>query len=1579
MEPSQNCGSIRKRPAEQAMNDGDIDRIYRFTILLPNGTTVGIALREPNPTMASGDFMLMAKERYDRAKAQDPSLRSKRPIAWESDELHLEDANGNRIKSRIIFDNFKPHKRHILRLHDGSGNTTDTFENMWDLTPDTELLKELPEEYTFETALADLIDNSLQAVWANPLKSKRLISLDISDEKISIFDTGPGMDDSDENSIAKWGKMGASLHRKYKVKAVGGKPPYLMPFFGLFGFGGPIASMHLGRHAMVFSKTMQSKRVYMLHLKREALLSRSGSQHSWKTDGGVRVPLENESARAPQGSFTKVEIFKPRMKNVNLYQLSCKLKDIYFPYVQCDGLSNLRRTIRPVHFEVNGIDLAEIEGGEVAITNLHSCNGPDFIIQVHFSITEDTDANRILGSTAIHEANACLKCVYFPVVQGKENIERILEKLEADGCRLAESYESFSRVSIRRLGRLLPDACWGLLPFMERHKKGDKAHLFRRSFFRVKCFIETDAGFSPTPSKTDLAQHSPFTSALRKIGRPLDGVKGINVKIYREEKLLTPLQLEKEYSDWIIQMHDRYDEEVDSGEDQAVFIINPGNKKALGVSSNVVRVHRRMKRKGVSWRSGQKIKILKGACAGVHKKNVYATLEYFLLEGLQGDGGGEARIICRPLGVPDEKGCILNKHDGNICLEVQSSVSIPIGVIDSGELVAVGKFEWECQLEKQRLKAPSSIDLLDANQCEELGIHEALPVHAPIPAGQDPPKEIVAVVRPANFSYSIAPKNLDQKYIVKNKMEMSMEVKFSGDYDICRESILYSSRVTPSYYRGYHGLYIFSLQHKSHELFQKSGIYKFLLHMDETSCKNYEKEVTVLASAEVGRWQLLGYDKNEHLRVRVGSCFPPLDVACYDKYGNLIPFPSTPKVNLQFKMGNGMLICVKKMKAGLSSDKRTLRIKDILIESGDLDIIRPNYEGTMLLCPPDESLSISIPCKVIPGHVRRVLAHPSMRSIQMLPGCIVQELKLEMFDAYGNHALKGSELLLKVEGFSSKDQMGKKHKVDRDGFVHLSGMLKVTAGYNQNVSLSVTTGGEEIFKEELQTEKRELRVAEPVPQLCAAGSQLENFVFEIVDTEGNLDENIHNDEENGHFHTLSIKLDSSVTKTTTLYAFQKGRCTIPSLTVPRDAGCFSFSAVHSRHRELSLSIKIGIQPSSDLQHEIQTLCPNTNIMMLQDKSTPNNIGNVLSIIKNEVLEETGSRIEHRERVLKLLRDRKVEIEQSLVELGVYAGPSPLNIVDCFFAKEEMTDMIENRDGSAASVLCELIRNFASERPHGGSRDGIIGVVALLGTICNIELSRILAKYLGEDQMLGIVCTNSETAFSLETYDKNGEVDLQNAVYAKAAELGKSISGEFRVICLEEISPYRGEIEGCDPQRKLAFPHPTLPSGEIPPGFMGYAVNMVDIDFDHLATRTTEGLGLRETLFYRLFGKLQVYDTREHMKQASVCIDHGAVSLDGGIIREDGLISLGFWKPDIIFPVVTSEIHINTLPESTQVGMKIAEAMSELRVTLCKIRKITRACEEDKRQFLGKTKDFVSNGHSRGFNEKSLSEGGILPG
>lgn len=52
---------------------------------------------------------------------------------------------------------------------------------------------------------------------------------------------------------------------------------------------------------------------------------------------------------------------------------------------------------RLVPSQVNGVDLAEIEGGEVAITNLHSCNGPEFILQLRFFYKQDNAATRSPG------------------------------------------------------------------------------------------------------------------------------------------------------------------------------------------------------------------------------------------------------------------------------------------------------------------------------------------------------------------------------------------------------------------------------------------------------------------------------------------------------------------------------------------------------------------------------------------------------------------------------------------------------------------------------------------------------------------------------------------------------------------------------------------------------------------------------------------------------------------------------------------------------------------------------------------------------------------------------------------------------------------------------------------------------------------------------------------------------------------------------------------------------------------------------------------------------------------------------
>ncbi|KAJ0719237.1 putative histidine kinase/HSP90-like ATPase superfamily [Helianthus annuus] len=587
--------------SREVVSSSQPQRVYKLRILLPNGMTVLVKIPEGTESITVRELANKVKEQHDRAIQAKKASSPKKSVKWHADLCFVDDYDYV-YRNCLKLTKLEMNKVHNLRL-----------DNMWDLTPDTELLMELPEEYTFETALADLI--------------------------ISIFDTGPGMDST---SIEKWGKMGASLHRTYKTQAIGGKPPYLKPAFGMFGYGGFIASMHLGRRTEVSSKTKNGKKVYMLRLERDALVngSVSGSKATWRTYGGLRDPTNDELELSPGGSFTK-----------------------------CDDLSKKGRTIMPVEFEVNREDLAEIPGGEVAITNLASCNGPEFVLQIHFKLNHDNATmTSSQGTRSSNEANARLRCVYLPVKEGKESIDSIIETLKEDGYDYKEDFESFRHVSCRRLGRLLPDARWAWLPFMDfRLKKIDRSQVFfKRSCMRVKCFIDTDAGFSPTPSKTDFAHQNPFTIALRNLGskeKDSDPSTGVDIDIRRDGKSLNLTQLDKQYQLWVREMHDKYDEEVDSGIDEAVLIVNPSNKKELHITSDgensifgfmcinfiilifillaVVRIHKAFRRKGKTWKSGQKIKILKGACAGFHKNNVYATLEYILLEGFQGDAGGE--------------------------------------------------------------------------------------------------------------------------------------------------------------------------------------------------------------------------------------------------------------------------------------------------------------------------------------------------------------------------------------------------------------------------------------------------------------------------------------------------------------------------------------------------------------------------------------------------------------------------------------------------------------------------------------------------------------------------------------------------------------------------------------------------------------------------------------------------------------------------------------------------------------------------------------------------------------------------
>ena len=96
----------------------------------------------------------------------------------------------------------------------------------------------------------------------------------------------------------------------------------------------------------------------------------------------------------------------------------------------------------------------------------------------------------------------------------------------------------------------------------------------------------------------------------------------------------------------------------------------------------------------------------------------------------------------------------------------------------------------------------------------------------------------------------------------------------------------------------------------------------------------------------------------------------------------------------------------------------------------------------------------------------------------------------------------------------------------------------------------------------------------------------------------------------------------------------------------------------------------------------------------------------------------------------------------------------------------------------------------------------------------------------------------------------------------------------------------------DAQKKLALAKPRLPNGDCPAGFIDYAVNMIHLDSSNISFITATGNGLRETLFYSFFSRLQIYKTRNDMLLALPCINDGALSLDGGMIKKNGMFALG---------------------------------------------------------------------------------------
>ncbi|XP_050236970.1 protein DEFECTIVE IN MERISTEM SILENCING 3-like isoform X2 [Mercurialis annua] len=247
----------------------------------------------------------------------------------------------------------------------------------------------------------------------------------------------------------------------------------------------------------------------------------------------------------------------------------------------------------------------------------------------------------------------------------------------------------------------------------------------------------------------------------------------------------------------------------------------------------------------------------------------------------------------------------------------------------------------------------------------------------------------------------------------------------------------------------------------------------------------------------------------------------------------------------------------------------------------------------------------------------------------------------------------------------------------------------------------------------------------------------------------------------------------------------------------------------------------------------------------------------------------------------------------------------------FHSEEETVNEILKQDTTAASIFYQLKTHAVQLSLLPWTKD-VIGVVATLARVDNDNLNLLLSEYLGLETMVALVCRKSQGVKDLEIYDGEGKINSNTGLHGLGCSMGKEIDGRFIVICLEDLRPYAGDFIADDPQKKLDISTPKLSNGMCPAGFLDFAVNMINLDRENLFGVTANGHGLRETLFYSIFSRLQVYSTRTEMLHALPCITHGALSLDGGIIKKNGAFSLGNRKDvQVKFPVIS----VSNLPES----------------------------------------------------------------
>nr|PNR30969.1 hypothetical protein PHYPA_027285 [Physcomitrium patens] len=801
----------------------------------------------------------------------------------------------------------------------------------------------------------------------------------------------------------------------------------------------------------------------------------------------------------------------------------------------------------------------------------------------------------------------------------------------------------------------------------------------------------------------------------------------------------------------------------------------------------------------------------------------------------------------------------------------------------------------------------------------------------------------VALQKGMNSGKSISGSRTDQKSIVARSSEMVLivtELKFRPPGERVpptekgKEVYISPRSIKATTCCNVSGLYRFKPSQVSDLIMKKTGTYMLTLKIlgeDFKDTKPLVIRVNVAASEKGDCWRVCNHAgdcntahpglKSPNLWGRLGEALNwELFLCTYDDYNNPTKFRNINElknINLELRTLAGECLNDIQLtlprnfdiKNHISPDHCSLKLQKLELSGGNLATFAPTYQASLWIYIAKKRVA-EFRFTVRPGSVgKAVMKEGETPARPLRPGQIIDHLVFQFMDKYGNLAEKGEVVDLALEGLKLCDRKGgSTRKVDDSSCVDLGGRLKVEARYGDTAAVELrntTFGRTQVLGEfNFDIMKRQLRILNN-PKSASGGSKLEDVTIEVVDVEtGRVDEDM-----DGVTYALALGWNKAV-----CIPLKRGRCTLPDIILPNKTELWTGKVFLAEHPEIRVVMRVEILETWVLpaMENTSEYPPISRIALAS--LPPQELAKVLeaSIERHKELEKKAkqkgrqvglmeSELEERKKRLKMFGERQAYLHNQLRSLqkneqdedggdSEYIEQAEMeeDKLETYNSKKLMSELQKLGDPPgthAASVLLDAIVD--DHRLVEGIGKDVIGLVAILAEVESDSISTALANFLGEDTMTCIIC---KTVLGIQFLGAHYVGHQSLGLHGLIKDRNSSISGSFGVILADPCSSYKrddGEQAVIDdhPQKLLHLSPSADSTRPKPLGFIDYAVNLLQFHKGYTLCLKVGEFGLRETLFFNLFGYLQVYDTVENMMRAKEYIQTSAVSLDGGVLYD----------------------------------------------------------------------------------------------